>query len=217
MQISQKVNTEDKEGEGEVLTFKGALLSKTTIHIWAMLLFSASYVLYVSNVFKSYGSDSFSNDRFLTTVGSCGAILNGISRPVWTIFQDKLGFKSVYGFMIMIQIPLAAYFPMSIHSEISFFFAVCLSLTCLGGHFSMFPTVCVKVYGPKIGPQVYGFIFSAFSVGTVLTTTVQKHYQQTWGYSNIFLMLSAMSAVSLALCFLFDETPQHEFKKVKQI
>jgi hypothetical protein len=30
---------------------------------------------------------------FITTAGAFGAIFNGVSRTVWTILQDKLGFK----------------------------------------------------------------------------------------------------------------------------
>jgi len=39
---------------------------------------------------------------------------------------------------------------------------------CYGGHYSIFPTVTAKLYGPKTGPKIYPLIFSGFLISTLL-------------------------------------------------
>jgi len=49
----------------------------------------------MANAFKSFGEQSHMDDLSLTIAGSIGAIMNGISRIFWPIYQDSTSFEGV--------------------------------------------------------------------------------------------------------------------------
>jgi hypothetical protein len=73
-----------------------------------MIICSSGYGLFIASIYMSYGGipDKEGNrigSGFLTTVGSIGAVLNGLCRMFWSTTQDKTGFKLVYLIMCVCQ------------------------------------------------------------------------------------------------------------------
>jgi OFA family oxalate/formate antiporter-like MFS transporter len=101
-------------------------------------------------VYKAIDIDVLS-DQTLTIAGSIGFVFNGVSRIGWAALQDKWGFKKVYRILLTFQL-IAAFSIMHIRKSAPLFIIwTCVIFTCEGGHFSMFPTVCVKVFGVQKG------------------------------------------------------------------
>jgi len=73
---------------------------------------------------------------------------------------------------------------------------IILSYFFYGGHYSIFPTVTARIYGPVTGSKVYPIIFSGFAISTVfgvvlakvLIPSLEKRYpdDKTAAYNPIF-------------------------------
>lgn len=59
------------------------------------LSFSVPFGMFIAFNYKEYGSIKIEDDSFLTAVGSCGAIFNGLGRLVFGMLFDKFSFKFI--------------------------------------------------------------------------------------------------------------------------
>jgi len=88
-------------------TFVEAIKDYRTIQLWLLILCSSSFPYYIANNFKSYEQRDINDDKFITIVGSIGAIFNGLSRSFWSSLQDIIGFKKVYISLLILEIAVA--------------------------------------------------------------------------------------------------------------
>jgi len=51
---------------------------------------------------------------------------------------------------------------------------IVLSYFFYGGHYSIFPTVSAKIYGPDTGGKVYPIIFLGFALSTIIGVVLAK-------------------------------------------
>lgn len=111
------------------ISFKSALFNIVTLEIWILMVLSSSYPYYIASNFKSFAQKDIADDRFITIVGSIGAVFNGLSRGVWSSIQDHKGFKKVYFALVVIEI-IVSLTMVSIHKvKLLYFIWVCLSFT----------------------------------------------------------------------------------------
>ncbi|CAI2368758.1 unnamed protein product [Moneuplotes crassus] len=177
-------------------------------YIWLMLIFSSSYPLYLAGSFKTFEQIDLHDDRFITLVGSLGAIANGLSRWFWATLQDFFGFKKIFALLMIFEIIVAFTF-VSIHRiKILYLIWVFISFSSLGGYASTAPTLCAKIYGPISGGKTYTIIFSAYAVSPMIGWGLSK--MKTKGvleYSTLFYILGIMPIISLIMTiFLNDST-----------
>lgn len=188
-------------------TFKESVLSLRALHIWLMMVLSSGFPLYLASSFKSYGLIDIPDDTFMTIVGSVGAALNGVSRVFWATLFDYFGFKFVYISLVSIEVGIAFTFVLIHKVKALYLIWVCVSFTCLGGHFSLFPSLSAKVFGPRSGGLVYSFLFSAFATTTIINWLLSK--QSSNGniqYKVLFYILGGTAIGALALAVIFKET-----------
>ena len=205
-----------------VLSFWEALLSTNTLLLWLMICFSASYGMFMAHVYKYFGVIHINDDFFLTMVGSFGAVMNGGSRSIWSTFQDKYSFKRIFGILLIIQITLSGSL-VSIASigegnslgKPLYMIWICASFFCLGGHFSMFPTVTSRLYGVVTGSEVYGILFTSFSFATIGGRVLSDLLLDTYGYNIIFYILWGFSILSGILLCIFDMDKTNQLKAEK--
>ena len=86
-----------------------------------------------------------------------------------------------------------------------YFIAVSVAYGCTGAHFSMFPTLASKVFGPQIGSQVYSFIFTGFGISNLTGFFVSKLLIQYTGYEILFYITAILAAGALSLSFFVEE------------
>jgi MFS transporter, OFA family, oxalate/formate antiporter len=164
------------------------------------------YPYYIASNFKSYEEQDVNAESFITVVGSLGAVTNGLSRGVWSSIQDKIGFRIVYITLLALEIVIAFTF-VAIHKVKALYLIwVMISFACLGGHFSIFPTVCSKIYGPTMGGKIYAVIFTSFATATllnwVLSKLTSKHKIE---YDTLFYILASLAVVALIMAIFFKE------------
>jgi len=223
-EVHQSINTEEvnqsmNEPFGqkkEENTLKKILKSMKIYHIFLMNLFSSGLGLLIASNFKNYGLLKINDDVFLTIVGSVGAVFNGVGRMIWGILYDKFSFRSVYLFLLSIQIILIATYDLISEFKVSFFIWTCFLLFCLGGHYVLFPSLCLKEFGVENGSKAYPIVYFAFSCSNFLQFGIAYFLKKSIGFSNIYWIFLGLTAVSVVLVLDFKEKKGEEIKKIKE-
>ena len=85
---------------------------------------------------------------------------------------------------------------------------MCVSIWLEGGHFTLFPTVCGKMFGIH-GPAVYSIGFITFGVSSLSGIFVVKVLLgEVIGYFGVFMICLALEICALVITWMwFDETP----------
>jgi len=116
-------------------------------HLFILFYSGVFYGTYINSVYKTIAVGI--KDSKLTLVGALGSVTNGCSRFFWATIQDKYGFKGIYFILLSIQL-LSSALIFSFRSDIvPYGICLCLAFLCEGGHFAMFPTVGVNIFGMK--------------------------------------------------------------------
>jgi len=123
------------------VSFKDALRDSRTWMVTVMFLFSQVQGILIGYIFKSYGLKNIPDDAFVTVVGTIGAVSNGISRSFWANLLDRFSLRYVYGSLLIIQIIIGFTMSSIVSIRPLFLIWVMASYFCLGGHFSMAPTI----------------------------------------------------------------------------
>ncbi len=136
--------------------------------------------------------------------------------------MDYFGFKRIYGALLLLQVCLSAsiYFTSSDNLKIMYLFWVGLSLSCEGGHFSIFPTVSGQVFGLKVGPKAYAILFVSIGLSSLTTAFLNQYLRKEIGYFAFFMIGCGLTVVSLILLLFFNEKRpmafDHSLKTQKQ-
>ena len=186
-------------------TFMKILKSKKLYHIFLMNFFSSGLGLLVASNFKNYGLLKINDDEFLTIVGSIGAVCNGGGRILWGILYDKFSFRSVYLFLLSLQIIFIATYDLISEFKASFFIWTCFLLFCEGGHFALFPALCLKEFGVENGSKAYPVVYFAFPCSNFLQFGIIYFLKKSIGFSNIYWIFLGLTAVSAGLVWFFKE------------
>ena len=185
------------------------------IHLWIIIVLSSSYPYYIASNFKSYEEIDVHDDKFITIVGSIGAVLNGISRGFWSSLQDYFGFKKVYMWLLVLEIVIAFTFVLVHKVEALYLIWVCCSYAWLGGHFSIFPTLWAQIYGPINGGKVYSILFTGFATATMMNWLLSKQSGKSIGYDVLFYILASLAVIAFVLAIFLNTNPKIK-NKVKQ-
>lgn len=112
-------------------------------------ILSLSIGLLINGQYKNIGKKYF-DDGFLTAVGAMAAVGNGLSRPIWSSMLDKFSFKTVFSFLLVLEIFLGLTMQFSTGSSFVFMVYVFFVHTTFGGVMAMFPVVSAQLFGVKI-------------------------------------------------------------------
>jgi hypothetical protein len=72
--------------------------------------------------------------------------------------------------MCVVSLEIISAFTVNYFGTTSYFVYTCyvsVSLTCLGAHITLFPTITSKMFGVEVGSKIYPFVFQCFSVASL--------------------------------------------------
>ena len=139
---------------------KEMMKTKEFITLYVMNFFSIFLGLFIANEYKVYwiASGYAPGDHFVTRVSSLGNFFNGM-RFIWSALLDHYSYKVVYGIMLTIEIVIGFSFPYVVQNTGVYVTWICLGYLCLGGHFTLVPNECKKIFG-KDTTQLYSYLYS---------------------------------------------------------
>lgn len=158
---------------------------------------SLSY--FMKAVFKNYGSVKFNDDGFLTIVAGSAFLIASLSRFFWGTLQDYVGFKVVYWAIIGIQVLVSFTIETLSYSKVFYFIEIMLIFTCEGGHYIIFPSLIVNLYGPTLGSKVYAYLFIAMGISACLGIFVSLVILPAYGWTWVYQVFGILTLISAAL------------------
>jgi len=141
--------------------------------------------------YRTFAKEDILDDKYLTLIGSIGAIACSFSRFIWGIILEKSTFKAIYGLLSIINALLAFSVFYIVASKNIYFIYVILAYLCYGGHLGMFPAVTSQIFGIRYGPQIYGILFYAFPASNFVQYLLMNYVSQ--GYWIIYKISGLMS------------------------
>lgn len=121
--------------------------------------------MFIAFNYKEYGMLKIENDSFLTVIGSCGAIFNGLGRFFWGFLLDRFSFKIISAFINGLLLVAALLVSLLVQNEYLYLVGVSVIYFCYGGNYSIYPTHTMRVFGQDLGGKVYYIVFGGFSLG----------------------------------------------------
>lgn len=180
-----------------------AIKTKRFWLIFLILFNGIFFGIYWASVYKLFNS-SVLEDKVLTLGGALGMVFNGCSRVIWASLQDKFGFKRVYRVMMILQTTVA-WTVFLIHENPTLYVIwICLVFTVEGGHFSMFPALCGKVFGIQFGAQIMTCAFFAITLA-IWAGFILNSFDGI-SYHTMFWISGGLSLLNFMLLFLLDDS-----------
>lgn len=195
--------------ETHCTSLSSAFKSKVFYLLILMAYFSIQNGYFIASNFKNYGILMIKDDSFLTLIGSLGSIFNGAGRFFWGTLSDRFSFKSLYLLIVIIQMVDAATMRYIHEYKEAYLLWVCLAFLCEGGHFVLFPPLCLKVFGNEVGGRAYGVILMGISCGNLTQFGLNLALRGNIGFEMEFYIFLGFNAISLIMCM----TNEIRFKK----
>ena len=186
--------------ENRCQSFPEAFRSVAVYQIMAMVYFSIQNGYFTATNFKAYGLSKISDDSFLTLVGSLSCVFNGGGRFFWGALSDKWNFKRVYFIILTIQIIEIATLRFVSEYKPLYLIWICVALLCEGGHFVIFPPLCLKVFGPQVGSRVFSVVLLVIACANMTQFGINLRIRPIIQYENEFYIYLGFSVVSWLLC-----------------
>lgn len=208
----ERLDSTESEAKNNFITVKDALTSRRFYHMSLILFLGIFYGVYISSVYKLTAQD-FLLDHQLTLAGALGSVCNGCSRIFWASLQDKFGFKRVYFCLLLIQLGVSFTIFLVRKNVVLYTIWVCLSYLCEGGHFSMFPTAAVNIFGIENGGQIFSIMFQANSCSAIASFVVVQLTKENKNNHAVFNIAGILTAINFVLLYFFDDQPMKKPQK----
>lgn len=167
------------------------------ITLYIMNFFSIFFGLFVANEYKVYWLQygNAPGDKFVSMIGSLGTLFNGM-RFIWSTLLDYYPYKIVYGVMLTMEIILGFTFPFVVTNNIVYPIYICLGFLCLGGHFTLVPNECKRIFGPKT-TELYSYLYSYAGITGVTECVLQICVMNANNLRDFFFLYSGLACISL--------------------
>ncbi|KAJ1435619.1 major facilitator superfamily domain-containing protein [Ochromonadaceae sp. CCMP2298] len=181
-----------------------ALGTKQFWLLWFMIITCATAGLTTASVYKQFAASSaaLNGDEFQALVGGIGALFNGLGRLFWGSVSDKIGFKTSFVLLALLQAAGMLTYKLSSSSKVLFGVNTSLLFFTLAGNFALFPPAIQRIFGPRAGATIYGMIYSAFATASVGGGILTKMLVKSLGWELVFQTMAVMSVLATLLSTL---------------
>lgn len=185
------------------------------VSIYYFILFINLYIVLdflISNCNRDFANKNTVDQNYIFALGILFGIVNGSSRFLWGFLMDKLGFRILLFIITSIEVTvgLSLYFMVSV--PIIYVIEVLLIGACIGGNFVILAPTFSKIFGLKVGPELYGLTSIAIGIanlsGPILTKIMLNDNKD---FLITFIIGSCLSGIKFILLLFFKED-KYEFK-----
>jgi len=132
------------------------------------------------------------------------AVFNGLGRPVFGVMTDKIKFKqtAIISFSLII---LASTIMLNSGEGNVIFYIISFSMFwfILGGWLAIAPTAVSNIFGVKNYARNYGFLFTAYGAGAVISSVTSGIIKDSFGsYIYVFYPAIASAVIGILIVVL---------------
>eukprot|EP01017_Pseudomicrothorax_dubius_P003105 TRINITY_DN10362_c0_g1_i1.p1 TRINITY_DN10362_c0_g1~~TRINITY_DN10362_c0_g1_i1.p1 ORF type:complete len:477 (+),score=46.34 TRINITY_DN10362_c0_g1_i1:143-1573(+) len=167
---------------------------------------STTFGYFIVLHYKLYGLLFINDDHFMSLIGSCMAIANACSRLSFGLLADHIPFIRLYTIIVVSLLGISLIFSTvaELGMRLCYFFIVTTTMFMESGHFVLFPTAIVQVFGAKHGHFIHGLITFNFVSAKLLVYVFGAYLLNEIGYNMLFMVFGAIQFVALLLLFFFE-------------
>jgi OFA family oxalate/formate antiporter-like MFS transporter len=148
-------------------------------------------------------------DKATAAVGvSVLAIFNALGRIFWGRISDSIGRSRTLFIMYLINaVAVFGYFLIPATPAL-FWVGIALVGATFGGYLALYPAITADFYGTKSVGVNYGFVFTAYGVGGLLSNIFAPRVKELTGNYNFAFILTAVLCLAAALVSLAIKAPR---------
>lgn len=90
----------------------------------------------------------------------------------------------------------------------------CMLFFTLAGNFALFPPAVQRMFGPEAGTVIYGLVYSAFALASVMGGFLTKMLVVSLGWEKVFQVMALMSLAATALATFVKPIAEYEHSVV---
>jgi len=148
-------------------------------------------------------------DKATAAVGvSVLAIFNALGRIFWGRISDSIGRSRTLFIMYLINtVAVFGYFLIPATPAL-FWVGIALVGATFGGYLALYPAITADFYGTKSVGVNYGFVFTAYGVGGLLSNIFAPRVKELTGNYNFAFILTGVLCLAAALVSLAIKAPK---------
>lgn len=190
----------------------GEMLSTGQFYlIWLLYFIGCACGLMIIGQTSPIGQELAKYTKETAALGvSLLAIFNAVGRIIWGRISDAFGrMRTLFLMFLICGIAILSYNVIP-NAPIWFWFGISLVGFCFGGYLALFPAVTADFFGTKSVGINYGFVFTAYGVGGLLSNIFAPRVKElTGGYSVAFIVTGILCLGGAILTFLV-KPPKHQ-------
>jgi len=165
---------------------------------------------FFSYSYKVYGETDTPHppisDKFLSWAASIGSgLVNGLSRIVLGALVDKVGFKTLFTILMVVQLVNALTCYWAAYIPAVYFLCVMLNYMCVGGIFAIFPVAVTNVFGLEAGPQIYVWLLLGAFVSSLVNLFETTVLEKAIGFASLFYFGAVTQVLALIVIYFYEE------------
>ena len=199
-----------KIGEEKLCECNRSLMLKSSSFygLWTCYFIGCLAGLMAISVAKPVGTDVGIEAGLATFLVGFFAIFNGVGRPVFGAFTDKLTPRNA-AIVSFILIGMASLLMWQIPIVPVYILAFAVLWGCLGGWLAIAPTTTGSYFGTSDYPRCYGVVFLAFGAGAIAGPQLAGFIKTSTGsYIGVFPYVLALALVGIFIAFTLMKPPK---------
>ena len=189
-------------------SFYYGFFSSTFLMLAIMAFCCAIYNYFLLTAWKALFKDYLHfQDSALANLLIIGACSNSSFRIIVGILLLKFSFKTFYYIAISVIVVSAFSFDMLVikgGDKVIGLVFLFLAFAGLGTMVTIFPTICVKIFGSEVGPKLYPCIYVCFSTASFAAYLV---YRMLDDPVQMFYTFGGFAVLGLFVAMFFDQNP----------
>ncbi|CAG2100853.1 unnamed protein product [Medioppia subpectinata] len=182
------------------LSPKEAIHTNEFLQMWFMFALSTQSVQFINTMYKAFGQEFIKDDHFLAFVGSIASVFNAGGRIIWGQLLDKTSFKTTFISVCALLSALILTFiiTQSFQSKLLYFIWVSAIFFTFSGIFVIFPTATAQVFGKTNAGTIYGLLFTAPALSSLVGALLFQIIQNELGWFGSFFMVAVFTILGIA-------------------
>jgi len=178
------------------LSLKQALLNRNYYLLWfGFFLNIAMGIPLIANAISMANKIGGFDAQTATTIVGVMGLCNGFGRILWSSLSDKIGRKSTWFSMFVLQGALFVALNLSAGAGL-YVLAVCLIMSAYGGGFALVPAHVSDMFGQQHASKIYGSMLTAWAMGALAATPLFDLLAQGGNYALQIYICAALSLLA---------------------
>ena len=206
--------------DNEPLDTKEALMSR---HFWLLALMALGSSIYnysLTSNWKDFYLNSLAGvkDSKLSVLVTYGSIGSCTMRILFGFLLLKLKLKHMYWVLIGLTMFCSFTFKGLMKSYGAGVFYIVAAFSSIGMQFIIFPTACTMIFGSRIGPKIFPYVFLVFSISNFAQYFTYKFYAKKSSKPEImFYIFGGLAVLGLLASFVIDLQPNWNAQRNNKI